>query len=140
MSGARPRRSSSANGAARQQLREPGMEGTDLDRPAGREDAAVQGRERVGERLGTPRRDAAQDERRDALGMARARRGMLREPLVQPLPHLAGGGAREGDGEDLVRRDAFEQRAQHARDQHPGLARAGARLDHAAAGGIAGDA
>ena len=87
-----------------QQLREPGVEGADLDRPAGREHAcraappssARASRRRAG---ATPR----STQRRDALAVARARRAKLGEPFVEPLAHLAGRLAREGDREDLVR-------------------------------------
>jgi hypothetical protein len=57
-----------------QQLREPGVEGADLDRPPGGEDPAVERGEVVCERLGATGRDAAVDERGDALGVARMRR------------------------------------------------------------------
>ena len=40
---------------------------------------------------------------------------------------------------DFMRRAAVQQRTQHARNQHPGLARTGAGLHRHAAGGVAGD-
>src|SRR5574343_351036 len=51
----------------------------------------------------------------------------------------ARGLAGEGDRQHLLRLSALEQGAQDARNQHPGLAGAGAGLDDDAAGGVAGD-
>jgi hypothetical protein len=68
------------------------------------------------------------------------RRGLrkLLQPLLQALAHLARRLLGEGDGQDLMRLRAGQQRAQHARDQHPGLARAGAGLHRHAAPRVAG--
>jgi len=63
----------------------------------------------------------------------------LLQPLLQALAHFARGLFGEGDGEDFMRCTAVEQCAQHARDQHPGLARARAGLHRHAAGGVAGN-
>ena len=80
--------------------------------------------------------------RRSCCAALRRRRAArtFAQPLVQPRAHLAGGLAREGDGQDLLRLRAVEQRAQDARHQHPGLAGAGAGLDDDAAPRVAGDA
>ena len=68
---------------------------------------------------------------------ARARE--VGQPFLQPLAHLARRLLGEGDGQDLGRLGAFEQRAQDARHQHPGLARACARLHRHVAARVAGD-
>ncbi len=70
------------------------------------------------------------------LQIAPARGVQLGEParLLQPiddaLPHLGGGFAREGDGEDVVRLDTGAQQVDVALDQHARLARAGRRFEH----------
>jgi len=79
--------------------------------------------------------------------------GELLQPLDQALAHLARRLLGEGDGQNfvrahrlaraglrlLLRAGAVEQRAHDARDQHPGLAGAGAGLHGHAAARIAGD-
>ena len=74
--------------------------------------------------------------------------GKLAQPFVQALAHLAGSAFGEGDRQNLMRLQrsvgtglfsVFEQGAQHARDQHPGLARTGAGLDGNAAARVTGD-
>jgi len=65
--------------------------------------------------------------------------GKRLQPFLQALAHFARGLLGEGDGQNLVRRGAIEQRAQHARDQHPGLARTRAGLDRHAARRVAGN-
>ena len=122
-----------------QELREPCVEGTDLDRPAGAQDPPIQRTERRCLRFRLRGRDAALDQGRDPLGVRRTRRRVRGQPFAQAQSHFAGGGTRERNGEDLVRRSALEQRAQHARHEDPGLARAGAGLDRAAARRVAGD-
>ncbi len=56
-----------------------------------------------------------------------------RDPVAErgehPLRHVGGGGLGEGDAEDLFRRHAVEQQADHALHQHMGLARAGIGRD-----------
>ena len=56
--------------------------------------------------------------------------GQLREDVEQTLTHLFGGLARKRDGENVRRRGARKQQAQHASDQQPGLAAARARFHH----------
>ena len=68
---------------------------------------------------------------------ARARE--VGQPFLQPLAHLARRLLGEGDGQDLGRLGAVQQRAQDARHQHPGLARACARLHRHVAARVAGD-
>jgi hypothetical protein len=80
------------------------------------------------------RADAAHPELADALLDAGLHRP-FGEPAGEAVAHLAGRGAGEGDGEDVVRLDAGEQQPDDARHQHPGLARAGAGLDHDALAG-----
>ena len=60
------------------------------------------------------------------------------QPLQQARAHLASGFFGEGDGQNFVRLRAFQKGAQHARYQHPGLARPGAGLHHHVAGRVAG--
>ena len=60
------------------------------------------------------------------------------QPLQQARTHLASGFFGKGDGQNFVRLGAFQQGAQHARYQHPGLARPGAGLHHHVAARIAG--
>ena len=60
------------------------------------------------------------------------------QPLQQARTHLASGFFGEGDGQNFVRLRAFQQGAQHARYQHPGLARPGTGLHHHVAGRVAG--
>ena len=60
------------------------------------------------------------------------------QPFIQALAHLARRLAGEGDGKDLAGLRAREQRPHDARDQHPGLARAGAGLHGHAAPRVAG--
>ena len=40
--------------------------------------------------------------------------GKFGQPLIEPLAHLGGRALGEGDGQNLVRRHALEQRAHHA--------------------------
>ena len=122
-----------------QQLREPRMEGAHLDRPARSQHARVQGRELRCEFTRFAGGHAALDERLDARRIGRTRRAELAQPVVQPLAHLAGRLARERDREDLVRLRTVEQRAQDARNEHPGLAGAGAGFDDDAAARVAGE-
>ncbi len=66
--------------------------------------------------------------------------GQLGEDVEQALTHLFGRLARERDGEDVRGRRARQQQPQHARDQQPGLAAAGAGLHHHRALRVAGRA
>ena len=121
---------------------EPGVEGAELHRSPAVEQPAVQPLQAGRGGGGGGRRHAAQHQLdRERLGRLA---GELREPLVEPRAHLAGGLAGEGDGQDLVRFAGalalLQQRADDARDQHPGLAGAGAGLHRHIAARVAGDA
>ena len=122
-----------------QQLREPRVKRADLYRVPAAQDALMQARQLRRQRAGLGRRDAPLHQCLDARCIARARRGELAQPLGQACAHLACGLARERDREYFLRLGALEQRAQDARDQHPGLARAGAGLDDDAAPRVAGN-
>ena len=87
-----------------QQLREPGVEGADLDRPAGCEHAPRAGRAAPARRAAaasTPRPRSRSACASSSSGVAGD--GELRQPLVEALAHLAGRLAGEGDGQDLLR-------------------------------------
>ena len=113
------------------------MESAHLDRAATEQQLFMQVAQPRLERLRTGSSHATLHQRIDAL--CRARIGELAQPLRQALAHLARCLAREGDGENLLRLRAIEQRAQDTRHQHPRLARAGAGLDGDAAPRVAGD-
>ena len=121
--------------AARTRRERCGSRSAGRRRGRGRASVAELGRQRLGAR----RREAAHDECRDALRVARVRRRIRRQASrarrwrISPAAARVNVMARISCGGGAV-----EQRAQHARDQHPGLARAGARLDDAAARRIAG--
>ena len=122
-----------------QELREPGVEGAHLHRPAIAQNAVIECREL---RLQSNRvgfRQAPRDQRFDARLRCRCGRAEVTQPLGQPISHLARRLAREGDRENFVRRRTVEQGTQDARHQHPRFARARARLDDNAATRIAGD-
>ena len=121
-----------------QQGGEPAVEGADLHRPARCQQARVQApaaraQLRASAGAAMPRAASA-----CASTSARAVRKLV-QPFVQALAHFAGGLLGEGDGQDLVRLGAGQQGAQDARDQHPGLAGAGAGLHRDAAARVAGD-
>ena len=110
------------------------MEGIDGDRGP-----AVQGELEQAPRLRQVARDFVIAER--ALAQKIAHRllrcgGQQPQPVVEPRLHFLRRLAREGDGEDFRRRAAREQQAHDARHQEPGLAAAGASLDHHAVLGI----
>ena len=121
------------------------MEGANLHRAAARQQGRVERLEPLAQRL---RALAVVQAGNAALaqGLQQPLRIGLRElaqPVVQALSHFAGSLASEGDGQDLmglagVLRILSQQGPQHARDQYPGLACAGAGLDGHAAPGIAG--
>ena len=121
------------------ELRKPGVEGADLDRPAGLQKARLQSRQRRCQALGFGCVETAFDQRRDPLVVRGAWRRPLRDPLRQALAHLARRSPSEGDGQQPMRLGAVEQGAQHARHQHPRLARTGAGLDHDALPRVAGN-
>ena len=120
-----------------QQRREPAVEGADLHRPAAGEQGLVQ----ISERLAQLPRGLGGNSACHQLLFELCGRGVgeLLQPLLQALTHLARRLLGEGDGEDFMRRAALQQRAQHARHQHPGLARARAGLDGDAALRVAGN-
>jgi hypothetical protein len=122
-----------------QQLREPAVKGADLDRSSRREHAGLKRAELGRERLGTRRIDAAIDEWRARVvhGSSAASRNSASHWSSRSRISPAAA-RRERDRQDLVRRRPIEERAQHARDQHPGLARAGTRLDDARTRRVAG--
>ena len=60
------------------------------------------------------------------------------DPCGQALAHLTSGFFGKSNGQQFMRLRTFEQCAQHARDQHPGLAGAGAGFNHHAAPRVAG--
>ena len=109
------------------QLHEPGVEGQHRDRPPAVEEPPVERAQRGLE----PHRVAGPMPRIRSSWM-RASTGPHRHSASQPArrSRIAGGGACEGDGEDVMRLDAGEQQPDDARHQHPGLARPGAGLDH----------
>ncbi len=115
---------------------EPAVEGADLHRPAGLQQRAIERTKRFA-RAGVGLRHAAGAQCLGQFGIGRA--APLGQPFLQPLPHLAGRLAGEGDGEDLLWLGTVEQRAQDARDQHPGLACTGAGLHRDVAPRVAGD-
>ena len=111
---ARPSRSSSASGATRSSCANQAWKvRISTGRPAAQH-AAVQRRQLVGaasraRRQRQPRSTSAATR----CGMGRARRANVGEPVVEPLRASRRRRLRrEGDGEDLVRRGAVEQRAQ----------------------------
>ena len=63
-----------------------------------------------------------------------------RDPVTErrehPLRHVGGGRLGEGDAQDLLRRHAVEQQADHALHQHVGLARTGIGRHERRGGGI----
>ena len=138
------------HGRTAQQGGKPAVKGADLHRTAAGQQARVQALElrrqaRDGGFVLQTRHaaDLQLVQQPGAVGM-----GELAQPFIEALAHLAGGALGEGDGQNLVRLQrtvgtgffsVFQQSAQHARDQHPGLARAGAGLDRHAAARVAGD-
>ena len=120
-----------------QQLREPCMEGPNLDRTSTAQDAFVQFAERRRKRTSLRIVKTARAQLGDSLVIAARRRGEFAQPVVEPLTHLACRLAGECDREDLVRLRAGEQRSEDSRHQHPRLAGAGTSLDDDAAAGVA---
>ena len=134
--GRQPLRTQQFQRRGAQQLGEPGVEGADLHRPRFLQQALLQRRQPGSERLGLGLRQAPLAQREHAARVVAM--GELMQPLVQAGAHLASRLAGEGDRDDVLRPGAVQQRAQDARHQHPGLARAGAGLDDDAACRIAG--
>ena len=120
------------------QLRKPGVEGANLDRAAACQHALVKSRQRGFECAGIRVGQAALAQGLNAVFDAAGRRSEFGQPLGQPGAHLAGGLAGEGDGQDLLRLGTVQQCPQHARNQHPGLARTGTGFHHHAAARVAG--
>ncbi|MCY1219269.1 hypothetical protein D9M72_312380 [compost metagenome] len=123
---------------AAQQRAEPAVEGIDGHAPGCGQHLRMQAaraRQRLARCL---RRQPTLHQRGDDVLVGIARQ--LRQHFQQAVAHFFGGLAREGDREDLVRRGAGQQQAHQARHQQPGLAAAGAGLDHDRARGIAGGA
>ena len=124
-------------GRRAQQRGEPAVKRADLHRSAAIQRLAVELGQRGGLLLHAQCIDAACQQ-----FLLQLRLGLvckLFEPLLQALAHFAGRLLGEGDGENFVGCAAVEQRPQHARDQHPGLARAGTGLDRDAALRVAGN-
>jgi hypothetical protein len=124
-----------------QQAGKPRVEGAELHRPAAFEQAPVQALQAWHGGLRCGGLDTTDHEFvHQFFGRAL---GEVFEPHVEALAHLAGGLLGEGDGQDLVRLAGrfalFQQRAKNARDQHPGLARAGASLHGDRTARVAGD-
>jgi hypothetical protein len=121
-------------GGALHQAPEPAVEGVDGDGRLGGGHALV---ESARQRQGLQRRSlghaALAQHRGDLLVGAARQRDQV---VVEALAHLLGGTPRERDGQDMPGRHARQQQAQHAAHQQPGLAAAGAGLDHAAAGRV----
>ena len=98
----------------------------------------LQAAQRRGHEFGLRRAHTAQLKLVDTLFVCARSIRKLSQPLAQPFAHFAGGFAREGNGQDLLRLRAVEQCAQDARDQHPGLACTSAGFHHNAAQRVAG--
>jgi len=138
-----PERRTQPERRVRQQLREPGVEGQHLHAGGGLQHPQRQRAQRTGLRGGRRRVEPALDQRLRARGVAAPPEGIGldrkgRQPLLEPGTHLAGGLARERDGDDLRRLGPVEQRTQDARHQQPGLAGARTGLDDDAAPRVAG--
>ncbi len=119
-----------------QELEEPAVKGGDL-RPGpgidhGGEQAARLGQQRP--RLGFVQ--AALGEECRHLGLAAQRQQL--QPFQQPRPHLTRRLAGEGDRQQFRRLGPGQKQPDHARDQKPGLAAAGAGLDHGVGAGVEG--
>ena len=131
-----PQGSEFAQRRARSNAGKPAVEGAHLHRPPRCQELPVQTTQ-AGQIVG--RGSCAQA----ALGQRVAQLRVIGtaeffQPLQQARTHLASGFFGEGDGQNFVRLRAFQQGAQHARYQHPGLARPGAGLHHHVAARVAG--
>ena len=121
---------------AAQQGRKPAVKGAHLHRTAERTHPLVQRAQ-----LGRAARGVfgAQTARPQFDGQRRVGQGGAAAQFrVEPLAHFASGFFGEGDGQDVLRRATVKQRANDARDQHPGFAGASAGLYCDAARRVAG--
>ncbi|MEI2679030.1 MAG: hypothetical protein V9G29_14965 [Burkholderiaceae bacterium] len=96
------------------QLREPGVEGADLDRTAGALQSLLQAGKRWRELLRGGGVDSALLQGLDSLRLGADIGRQRGQPLGEPGPHLAGRLARERDRKDLLWLGTVEQRAQDA--------------------------
>ena len=131
-----PQRREFAQRRARGNAGKPAVESAHLHRPPGYQQLPVQAAQ-AGQivRCGS-RAQAALGQRLTQLRVISA--AEFFQPLQQARTHLTRRFFGEGDGQNLVRLGTFQQGAQHARYQHPSLARPSAGLHHHVAGRIAG--
>ena len=129
-----------------QQRGKPAVKRAHLHGPGAHQQAGMRTFERGGQPCGLRPGHAAQRQLARQIGLWHA--GKSRQPFIEALAHFARRLAREGDGQNFMRRQRravraagrrLNQRPQDAADQHPRLARARARLDRHAAARIAGN-